>query len=194
MGKYYVDEIPSWMVETPVEEDDEDFAKIIDFFQFHAPVTGQSARCKTLQEYGWDSPWKKPYWLNKQLKRVASNHDLLFTAESQGRMDANLEKANLSESFPSDMLRERICVANNKKNQFMSVFYHIRDSFAHGRFFITEVEKQKIIVMEDVAPRGSPLIVTGRMIIKKQTLLKWIEIINGGEKEYSKHYVRDGDL
>lgn len=48
--------------------------------------------------------------------------------------------------------------------------------------------------MEDVAPRGRPLIVTGRMILRKQTLLKWIEIINGGEKEYIKHYVRDGDL
>ena len=109
-------------------------------------------------------------------------------------MDENLEKANLGESFPSDMLRERICVANNKKNQFMSVFYHIRDAFAHGRFYIIEVDKQKIIVMEDVAPRGRPLIVTGRMILRKQTLLKWIEIINGGEKEYIKHYVRDGDL
>ena len=35
---------------------DEDFVKIIDFFQFHAPVPGQSASCKTLQEYGWNSP------------------------------------------------------------------------------------------------------------------------------------------
>lgn len=39
--------------------------------------------------------------------------------------------------------------------------------------------------MKDVAPRGRLLIVNGRMILRKQTLLKWIEIINGGEKSIS---------
>lgn len=183
MAKYYVDESPSWMIETPIEEYDADFVKILDFFQFHAPVPGQSARCKTIQEYGWETPWKTPFWLNRQLKRAASNYDLLFTAESQGKMDENLEKADLRDSFPSELTRERICVVNNKKNQFMSVLYHIRDSFAHGRFYIATIGDERIFVMEDVSPGGVQRSVTARMIIKKTTLLAWISLIENGEKE-----------
>lgn len=182
MAKYYVDEIPPWMIDTPIEEYDEDFIKIIDFFQFHAPVPGQSARCKTLTEYGWTNPWKKPYWLNKQLRQMSSNYDLLFTAKSLGYMEENLEKAD----FPSDLGRERICVADNKKNQFMSVFYHIRDAFAHGRFYITDYEEHKIFVMEDVSPGSGQKTVSARMIIRKDTLLAWIDLIENGEKLYLK--------
>ena len=32
MGKVFVDEMPSWMKETPISEYDEDFIKIMDFF------------------------------------------------------------------------------------------------------------------------------------------------------------------
>ena len=50
MARYYVEDSPQWLIETPIEEYDEDFIKIIVFFQFHAPVPGQSARCRTLEE------------------------------------------------------------------------------------------------------------------------------------------------
>lgn len=186
MSKYYVDAIPTWMIDTSVEEYDKDFIKIIDFFQFHSPVPGQSARCKTLAEYGWIDPWKKPYWLNKQLRQMSSNYDLLFTAKSGGEMEENLERADLIDAFPNDLGRERICVADNKNNQFMSVFYHIRDAFAHGRFYITEFENHKTFVMEDVTPGLGKKPVSARMIIRKDTLLAWISLIENGEKLYTK--------
>ena len=100
-------------------------------------------------------------------------------------MEDNLKKADLMDNFPDNLDRERICVVNNKKNQFMSVFYHIRDSFAHGRFFVQDCNGRKVFVMEDVAPReGSLEPVTARMIIRKETLLNWINLIKGGEKLY----------
>lgn len=187
MSKVLVDEIPKWMEETPISEYDKDFIKILDFYQFHALVPGQSARCKTIQEYGWSFPWKKPYWLNKQLKQTSSNYELLFSAKNQSCMEESLEKAGLKDNFPCDLDRERICVVDNRKNQFMSVFYHIRDSFAHGRFYLLDYKGNKVFVMEDVAPNGgASKTVTARMIIRKETLLNWIELIMNGEKEYSK--------
>ena len=36
-----------------------------------------------------------------------------------------MEKANLLENFPSDLQTERVCIYDNKKNQFLSVFYYI---------------------------------------------------------------------
>lgn len=186
MSKVLVDEIPTWMQETLISEYDEDFIKILDFFQFHSPVKGLSARCVTIQEYGWHSPWKKPFWLNKQLKQMSSNYELLFSASDQSCMTENLEKAELKENFPSDLDRERICVVDNKKNQFLSVFYHIRDSFAHGRFYVHDCNENKVFVMEDVGTKkyGDKKPLTARMIIRKETLVKWIDLIKGGEKEY----------
>jgi len=185
MGKYYVESTPQWLSEISTTEYDEEFIRIIDFFLFHSPVPGQSARCKTLAEYGWRAPWKKPYWLNKQLKQSTSNYELLYTSNNQGCMEENLESANLKDGFPSNISIERICVVNNKNNQFMSVFYHLRDAFAHGRFNIEDVDGQKIFIMEDVAStKGEMLPVTGRMIIRKESLINWINIIEAGEKEY----------
>ena len=187
MARYYVEDSPQWLIETPIEEYDEDFIKIIVFFQFHAPVPGQSARCRTLEEYGWGTPWKKPYWLNRQLRQNSSNYNLLFTAPSKSYMEENLERADLRENFPSDLGRERICVADNKRNQFMSVFYHIRNALAHGRFYITEFEEHRLIVMEDVSPESGSKAVSARMIIRINTLLAWITLIENGERPYLKN-------
>jgi len=186
VAKVYVDEIPQWIKEISIKEYDHDFIKILDFFQIHSPVPGLSAHCKTLKDYGWEYPWKKPYWLNKQLKQEASNYELLYSAKSKEKMDENLRKADLMNNYPTDLGRERICVVNNKKNQFMSVFYHIRNSLAHGRFFVKKMKKYTVIVMEDVESGSGKRAVTGRMIIRKETLLNWIKLIKNGQKDYIK--------
>lgn len=42
-------------------------------------------------------------------------------------------------------------------------------------------------ILEDIGSRNKKgLPVSTRMIIKKSTLLNWIDIIEGGEKEYTK--------
>lgn len=61
----------------------------------------------------------------------------------------------------------------------MSVFYHIRNAFAHGRFDFRILNNEKYYIMEDAY---KDLKVSARMILKKQTLLNWIDIIEGGEK------------
>ncbi len=100
-------------------------------------------------------------------------------------------ESDLNNCFPSHFERERICVVDNKNNQFMSVFYHIRNAFAHGRFYLQNCNGNKVFVMEDVASkRDSKKSITARMIIQKKTLLKWIDLIKGGEKIYSKGSVK----
>ena len=79
---------------------------------------------KTLDEYGWSAPWRKPYYLNKQLRQAASLYELVYSAKGYNEVDVALEKADLKETFPSDFSRERICIYDNQGNQFLSVFYH----------------------------------------------------------------------
>ncbi len=189
MSVVYSQRNPQWLERiAPDRFNDVDLFRIVVFFVFHSPCASQSSMSISLSEYGWDKPWKKPYYLNKQLRQAASNYDLLFSSKGYNEMETALEKADLKESFPSDFSRERICAVDNQKNQFMSVFYHIRNAFAHGRLNMVDVDGDCVFILEDVQPnkKEEKLKVSARMIIKKSTLLRWIDIIEGGRTEYQK--------
>lgn len=170
----------------PERFNDSDLFKIVVFFVFHSPCSELSVMGRTLLEYGWKMPWRKPYKLNLQLKEASSNHNLIFSAKSYGDMDKALEKANLKDEFPLNLETERVCVYDNLNNQFMSTFYHIRNAFAHGRLNMMDVNGECVFVLEDIVKNRKKGIckVSARMILRKNTLLKWIEIIENGECEY----------
>ena len=70
----------------------------------------------------------------------------------------------------------------------MSVFYHLRNAFAHGRLNMVDVDGECVFLFEDIQEnkKKGEIKVTARMILRKSTLLKWIEIIENGEKEYQR--------
>lgn len=180
---------PEWLKWIATEQfNDYDLFKIVIFFVFHSPCKNLSSMGKSLSEYGWNTPWKKPYYLNKQLRQVASNYNILFSADEYNKMDTVLEKADLKDSFPSDFSHERICIYDNQKNQFLSVFYHIRNAFAHCRLNMVDVNGECVFILEDVVKNknSDKLKVSARMILRKSTLLKWIDLIENGEHEYKK--------
>jgi len=178
---------PKWLQQiAPARFEDKDLFKIVVFFVFHSPCQSLSALSKTLQEYGWNTPWKKPYYLNKQLKQASSNFNLLFSTDAYNKMDEALEKAELIDNFPSNLIQERVCIYDKEKNQFLSTFYHIRNAFAHGRLNMVDVDGECVFILEDIVENKKKRTckVSARMILKKSTLLKWIEIIETGETEY----------
>lgn len=173
-----------WIV--PERFNDADLFKIVTFFVFHSPCPEQSSMGKSLEEYGWKTPWRKPFYLGRHLRKASSNYNLLFSAKSYDAMDEALAKAELKEDFPNDLGRERICIYDCQKNQFLSVLYHLRNSFAHCRLNIVDVNGECVFILEDVQSKKDKdmLRVSARMILRKSTLLKWIEIIEAGEKEW----------
>ena len=170
----------------PESFNDEDLFRIVTFFVFHSPCANLSSMGRTLSEYGWTAPWKKPYYLNRQLRQAASNYKLLFSAKGYDEMDSALERANLKDAFPSDFSRERICIYDNQGNQFISVFYHIRNAFAHCRLNMVDVDGECVFILEDVQSKKNTeqLKVSARIILRKSTLIKWIDLIENGECEY----------
>lgn len=183
----FTDRNPKWLNWiAPEQFNDSDLFRIVVFFVFHSPCSEQSFMCRTLKEYGWSAPWKKPYWLNRQLKQAASNYELIFSAKGYDEMDIALNMAELKDDFPSDLTRERICIYDNQRNQFMSMFYHLRNAFAHCRLNMVDVNGECVFVIEDVQPnkKEDQVKVSARMILRKSTLLKWIDLIEGGEQEY----------
>ena len=166
------------------------FHKILFFYVINTPVIELSSRAIDLKEYGWNNPWNKKYYLNRQLKGCSINSKLIYSAKTYNDMDVTLEKAALKYSFPSDYSFERIAIYNNKKNQFISTFYHIRNSLAHGRFNIqiAETSDDWVFIFEDVVKniKTGKCKLSARMVLNLSTLLAWIQLIEGGQCEYSK--------
>ncbi|MCD8016205.1 MAG: hypothetical protein LUE97_00075 [Oscillospiraceae bacterium] len=183
----YVERNAPWMQWlAPERFADNDLFRIVTFFVFHSPCAELSSMCKSLEEYGWTTPWKKPFYLNKQLKQAATNPQLLFSADTYDTLELALDKANLKDNFPSDFTIERICFRDNMNNQFLSVFYHLRNAFAHCRLNMVDIDKECVFILEDMIPENNRkrYKLSARMILKKSTLLKWIDLIEGGERIY----------
>ena len=185
----FSDRNPDWIRWiAPEHFNDQGLFKIVIFFVFHSPCSNLSSMGKTLDEYGWSAPWRKPYYLNKQLRQASLYELVVYSAKGYNEMDVALEKADLKETFPSDFSRERICIYDNQGNQFLSVFYHIRNAFAHCRLNMVDVDGDCVFIFEDVQPKknSNQLKVSARMILRKSTLLKWIDLIENGAREYQK--------
>ncbi len=186
----YVNRSEAWIQWiAPERLADEDFFRIISFFVFHSPCIELSSMCRSLEEYGWRTPWRKPFYLNKQLKRAAQNPYLLFSAKNYNTLESALEKAKFKDNFPSDFETEGICIYDNMNNQFLSVFYHLRNAFAHGRFNMVDVDADCIFILEDMIheKKHNRYKLSARMILRKSTLIKWIDLIEGGERVYEKN-------
>lgn len=185
--KYYTELQPNWLQWiVPDRFEDKELFRIITFYVFHCPSKDSSYMRKSLKEYGWNTPWRKPYKLNNQLKIVANNKHFIYSSSKLDNIDVALHKSMLDIDFPNNLELERVCIYDSKKNQFESIFYHIRNSFAHGRINMIDKDGECIFIMEDGKPNKdkTKFIVSARMIINKSTLLKWIDIIENGEKEF----------
>ncbi len=169
----------------------ENFQRILSFYLIHTPVTSLSAQAKDLHSHGWSSPWNKRFYLNKQLKEASSNDRLIFSTRTYDGMSDAVTKADLGENFLTNLQTERIAIYVSKKDQaqFTSIFNHIRNSIAHARFVIFEVEidgqQKRVYAFQDGTLNGTRFKISARMILREETLLKWIDIISGGEVEYN---------
>lgn len=65
---------PDWIDEESIEMfDDLGFRKIINFYVFFNPCKSLSVRAEFSPFYNWNTPWRKPFKLNEQLKKASSN-------------------------------------------------------------------------------------------------------------------------
>ena len=155
----------------------ENFRRILDFFIIFTPCTELSSRTQPLEGV---YNWKNTYPLKKAMRIVPTKESIFTFGEKWEEMKDVLNETKLNENFPSETENERGCFyKKSKQNQLDCIFYHIRNCFAHGRFSISEKGKDWTFIFEDF---GQKYRVSARMILRKSTLLKWIDIIEGGEK------------
>lgn len=204
-GFIFAEDRPAW-VEWIVPEkfNNLELLRIVVFFVFHSPCVGTtgspgcpSAMGKPLVEYGWSERWgnyRTKGTLNNILRNASSNFSFLYSATGNNDIFQACQKANLYDGFPQDLDIERAAISISDKNQFLSLFRHIRNAFSHGRINMCEMaDGDLMFIFEDVGRKKADRIpVSARMMLRKSTLLRWIDIIETGPQTSNEEEIDNG--
>lgn len=175
---------------------DEQVAMIWDFYVTKA-IADSAAQRRRASDYGLkEIPWKEMLSVAgvidsniKVLPANSINKTLLqFDLEIvEGKGSEKHNKA-IDISIPKIVCLTPYSIADEEKpkprvGDAESVLTHIRNSFAHGNTYFFDNE---MLMLEDKDQRGTP---TARILLKKQTLLDWIGIVDATQKFYVLHSV-----
>jgi len=170
-----------------------EFARIRVFFHDNAPDQKASARAITLEQYGWNNIEK----LQEALLENFEKCNRAIYTKYKGELNLKFAAVSLDKENWYETTKEKICLCTGGKKKIYSLFSHLRNVFAHSRFTIRNIEGETdfIFIFEDAYTRKwkndkgiaqKEFDVSARMILKKTTLLKWIEIIEGGERAFAR--------
>jgi hypothetical protein len=174
---------PGWIKRrVPNTYADDALKRIVLFYVINTPCTVLSSSAIPLTEYGWSKDvWNKNRALSDLLFSIAGlkRGETFFAAKRTDEMKSVCKKANMTKGFHEKREVEKIVIYRQPGyNDFMSVLYHIRNAFAHGRLAMYDsAEKDVIFVLEDGIKKNGEFVVRSRMILKKSTLIKWIDIL-----------------
>lgn len=167
---------------------DEELKRIILFYVINTPCIELSAMGIPLDDYGWN----KKRWRTQDLFKLLCSvpglkkEETFFVAKNTRDMKAIFEKAQMKKNFTKNREIEKIAIHKQSGYcEFESVLYHIRNALAHGRFAMYELSgtKEVVFVLEDGVKKQGSFFVRARRILKKSTLLKWIDILECKTKE-----------
>jgi hypothetical protein len=181
---------PNWITEYDDVGYDTEFWNIINFFLLHSLCDGQSCKNHTLQEpYLWKKyPWRPDSYLKDKIITAiwGEKERLLYMADNRKTYKSMLEGKNLDKNFYLNTYEQRagyvkVTKGNGNGNEIMSLLYHIRNGFAHGRYGLVPVSgNDYMIFIEDGEPFSDMFEVTARIALKKSSLVKIRQVILSG--------------
>lgn len=176
---------PGWIKRrVPDEYADDSLKDLIMFFVINTPCTNLSSSSIDLSDYGWG----KDIWKNEKLKKALfqiagiERGSTFVVAQKASEMKSVCEKASLKKNFHKSRDIERIAIFKGRYNEFLSICYHIRNAFAHGRLAMYDYKNCEdiVFVLEDGVKKNGEFQVRSRMVLKKSTLIKWMQILKSG--------------
>ena len=186
---------PNWIAKQMDEKyKNEEYYHILDFYIVNTICSSISCKGQSVFDLGWP----KDVWKNKKLRNYMlsiienqEENNIVFVKKVND-IQKYINNSNFGKGF-NKKWNERIMVQTKEGlNQIETIFYHIRNSLAHGRYQIyTNYDGDRIYVLESGIIRKNleKLDLRARMVLKEKTLLKWIKIItNPGQfkQEFSK--------
>lgn len=160
--------------------------EILPFYVINTIYEDYSYRSIPITNYGWeDNVWNTGI-LKDKLFYVANlnlNYNL-FVVSRLDMMRNTLLQANMGDDFYLHRDKEKIVVyVNSRTNVVLSIFKHIRNALAHGRFMMYQIGDDYMFALESVDNSRHGLVVKARMLLKASTLLEWMKIIKKGPIE-----------
>lgn len=180
---------PSWInSENTAKYWQENLANIFLFYVVFCPCKQYAIQGRTLDFYGWKkNPWSSKRYLKGTLDHTASTPFIKQRAMTEWynvkRKLIELRKEG-QQWYKSHS--EFAVYSNAETNDYMSLFYHIRCAFAHGRFGIFEHSGLKWYAFENGVTKGKRFFVKARIVLKEATLLGWMKIITSGPQVSTK--------
>ena len=187
MSTLRVSESPEWIKEKDFTKKELEMLKeILPFYVINTLQENYSYRGISVTEYGWsDNVWNTGI-LKEQLFHVANltlNYNLFMVERLEG-MNEVCHQAHLDDHFYQYRDQERIAIyVNSRSNLVLSIFKHIRNAFAHGRFVMYPIGDDYMFVMESVDHSNRSLVVKARMILRGSTLINWMNLIRKGPEQ-----------
>ena len=176
---------PGWIKKrVPDEYADDTLREIILFYVINTPCTDLSSSSISLTDYGW----KRDVWKNGKLKNILlgiaelKRNESFVVLHHTHEMKQGCELAHMKKNFHKNRDAERIVIYKGHYNEFLSICYHIRNAFAHGRLAMYQCAGDDIMfALEDGIKRNEKFEVRSRMILRKSTLKAWMDIIKSGK-------------
>ena len=187
MSTLRVSEHPEWIsVKSFNKKELEALKEILPFYVINTLHESYSYRSISVTEYGWpDNIWNTGA-LKEQLFHVANltlEHNLFVVDKLEDMSDVCLN-AHMGNDFYQHRNQERIVVyVNSRSNLILSIFKHIRNALAHGRFIMVPMGDDIMFVLESVDNNRQSLVVKARMVLRYSTLIRWMEIIKMGPQD-----------
>lgn len=182
----------SWLTEPLPQQvlEDSSWMRIVHFFLIESPCPGQSNRKNNEIDKWAPAPWVGIRSLKTSLNQAIFSRrdvDVMLAVRSKKELEDTCKKLNLDELFYENIDDQRMAFVkvNSKGNtsKYMSLFYHIRNALAHGRFaFKTDTLERFVFIFEDgtVTSDGKEFDLTARGVIRLNSLVLAINTIQKG--------------
>ena len=150
---------------------------IYSFFVTYSMCGRQSAKKRTFVDYGWGNDGIKDSQLGDSLKSLINlnrNSDFVFTDKDKLLNEFSLHQLTDGQLLNVNIERA-VIVRNSEPNNYLQLFYRIRDGFAHGKFKLRFSETmEKMVVIQDDDGHN----VTARIVLRLSTIMRFIKIID----------------
>ena len=165
-----------------------DFFRIVMFYILRSPCKKGSYNPVKLESYGWKNPWHGKALKNLIDTAAGFTEKTYFYAEAQKDFKELWRRSGFNDSF-YDIQGVEMAVFTyvGESNPYLDLLHHVRNCLAHGRFTAQKHKNEYYIFMEDVKVEHGKLIVNARIILKRSTLTKWIDIFECKTEEARRH-------
>lgn len=168
----------------------EDWRLITQFFVFESPCFGLSYRRNECIRQWKPSPWVGNHSLKAALNQSIFGNkrkDNLIAVDSKAKLLSAIDECGLGDDNFQSLDDQRAAfvryTSKGNSNKYMSLFYHLRNALAHGRFGLqTDSKNRWVLLFEDGVPKKKTqeFELTARGVIRLSSLVKAINTAKNG--------------